>query len=368
MVMVAMVLPVRAELPTKAATQARIEAGDDLGSRARQVLFRVRTRLAEGDASGAVNALNKWLVGHPDRDHHLMRFERALGFLALDQPDSALVDLRQAVALAPKFARGWLKLGEVAYGQQDFALAAEAFGHGYALAPDPQPELLHYQGVCLLLSGQPEKAAQVLVTLLREHRDQAGLDWYQALIAAALESSQREIPTTLLDHMIEDFASEPEAWSLAARYAGARQEYRAAVVCLRIADYLAPLTGDQLNRLGDLYAACGVPLQAARSYERSAASSLRVVARDSVAVRRWREDQERLATAWLAAHQPRQALASLQAAVQTDPGFGRGWLLLGYSALELGMDETARQNFQRAQDFEEQASEAGRLLDSMPNK
>ncbi len=357
--------PAHAELPDRAAVQNRIESGDDLGSRARKVLFRARTRMEEGNALAAIGTLDGWLDGHPERDRSLLRFERALARMNLDQPDSALLDLRRAVALEPRFARAWLTLGEVAYGQQAYAVAAEAFAKGYGLTPDPRPEILHYQGVCLLLAGQAQQAAAVLAELLRVNRAQAELDWYRALIAADLESPHPGVAAPFLDHLVEDFAADPQAWDLAASYAASGQHYRSAAVFLTIADYLQPLAAGRLDQLGDLYAACGVPLEAARIYERALAARPATTETDSAAVRRGREDQERLASAWLAAHRPGRARAALQAAVKTDPDFGRGYLLLGYSSLELGLEEQARQELRRAQTYPKQAVEAGRILKSL---
>ncbi len=355
-------LPAGAAGDARAEVQAEVESGSHMSDRARRALLRARTKLEAGDAVGAVQVLDDWLTGHPERDHHLLRFERALALLAVDRPDSALADLQRAVELAPRFARAWLKLGETAYGLGRYALAAEGFGRGWELTPQPDPELRHYQGVCLLLGGKADQAVAVLASLIRDHRSRAQLDWYRALIAADLESARPGAAASLLDGMVEDFASDPRAWTLAAGYASSRQEYKAGAVYLTIADFLKPLPADQLRRLGDLYAACGVPLQAARCYTRAAASAPVVAEQDTALVRRWRADQERLASSWLAAHRPAAARAALQAAVEADPGFGRGYLLLGYCALQLDHPEQARRDLLRARSFPGQAEEASRLL------
>ncbi len=359
---VCMGLPAGAATDDRAEVQAEIESGADMPDRARRVLLRARTKREEGDAVGAARVLDDWLTGHPGRDHHLLRFERALDRLALDQPDSALADLQRAVEREPRFARAWLKLGETAYGQGRYILAAQGFGRGWGLTPEPDPELLHYQGVCLLLGGKADQAVAVLASLIRDHRSRAELDWYRALIAADLESTQPGAVASLLDGMVEDFASDPRAWILASEYASSRQQYKAGAVYLTVADYLEPLPADRLRRLGDLYAACGVPLQAARCYTRAVASAPVVAERDTSSVRLWREDQERLASTWLAAHRPDAARAVLQAAVEADPDFGRGYLLLGYSALQLDRPDQARKDLLKARSFAGQAEEASRLL------
>ncbi|PJA76717.1 hypothetical protein CO151_02050 [bacterium CG_4_9_14_3_um_filter_65_15] len=354
-----------AATPERAAVQQTIESGADLSSRAQQVLYRARTRLDNDDPAGAVDAVSDWLKGTPDHDHPLLRFTRAEARLYLDQPDSAWVDLRRAVDLEPRFARAWLKLGELAYSREEYALAAEAFGRGYELSPDAPTALLHYRGVCLLLADRPDEAVTVLAGLLQDHRDVAELEWYRALVAADLECAAPGRATPLLDHLVEDFAAEPDAWDLAARHAAARRDYRGAVVALTIVDYLQPLVRVRLRQLGDLYAACGVPLQAARCYRRALEGEPRAVEADSTDIRRRRASVERLAAAWLEAHRPGEARAVLQAELAADPGFGRGYLLLGYAALDLDRTELARDSWRKALAHPDQADEAGRLLQSL---
>lgn len=349
----------------RAAVQSAIESGSDLSSRAQQVLYRARTRLENDDPSGAVDAVSRWLDGSADRDHPLLRFTRAEARLNLDQPDSAWVDLRRAVDLEPRFARAWLKLGELAYSREEYALAAEAFGRGYELSPGAPAALLHYRGVCLLLADRPDEAVTVLAGLVRGHRDAAELEWYRALVAADLECAAPGRATPLLDHLVEDFAAEPDAWDLAARHAAARRDYRGAAVALTIADYLQPLGPTRLRQLGDLYAACGVPLQAARNYRRALEDEPRTVEADSTDIRRRRGSVERLAAAWLEAHRPGEARAVLLAELAADPGFGRGYLLLGYAALDLDRADLARDSWRRALAHPDQADEAGRLLQAL---
>ena len=45
-----------------------------------------------------------------------------------------------------------------------------------------------------------------------------------------------------------------------------------------------------------------------------------------------------------------------------DPDFGRGWLMMGYCAVELGREDEARRHLERAAEFPEQATSARNLL------
>jgi Flp pilus assembly protein TadD len=107
------------------------------------------------------------------------------------------------------------------------------------------------------------------------------------------------------------------------------------------------------------------------------------------------EEFERLASAWLSAHAHDRARATLKTALgrketvrlwsllgdleyldedyeaaltafdrscELDPEFGRGWLMMGYCALELERETEARRHLEKAAEFPGQASGARSLL------
>ncbi|MGD9546607.1 MAG: tetratricopeptide repeat protein [Candidatus Krumholzibacteriia bacterium] len=380
------------QVPGREVEQARIEAGEDLAPRAQQILFRARSLLDDGKPAEAAEVLAGWLAGDPARDHALLRYELANARLAQDDETGALADLQAAVRLEPRFARAWLRLGETAYGLERYAAAAEGFARGYALTPDPRPEFLHYAGVCDLLAGRPDQAAAALSTLLTDHRAVAEPEWYRALVAAALESADPGQARPFLDHLLADRPSDPASWELAAQEAAARDDYRTAAVLLTVTGYLRPLTPAEWRQLGDLYAVIEVPRQAARCYERALQADGGSAGPDETAAR---AEVERLASAWLAAHDLeaarrtlRQAMAGRPTAsgwallgdvdlmdgdfaaasehfgkaVALDPEFGRGHLMLGYCSLELDRPAEARRHLERALAFPEQATSARDLL------
>lgn len=374
-----------------AAEQARLASGEDLGPRARQVLQRARNRQDEGKFAEAASILQSWLDGDPGRDHHLLRYELAVNLAAAGDQVAALASLRAAVALQPRFGVAWLRLGQTAYALSQYEPAGEAFLEGYGLTVDPAPDILHYAGVSLLLAGQADRASRTLQTLLREHRQGAPTEWYRALVAAALESADPEAARPFLDALLADRAESADAWELACRFSTARQDYRAAAVMLTVAGYLRPLTETEWRQLGDLYAAIAVPLEAARCYQR--ALDLDLAAAPTGSGRS--AEYERLATAWLAAHRHDLGRAALQAglaaeptarlwsllgdlefmqgeheaalaafgrACALDPDFGRGWLMMGYCALELDRPQDARGHLARAAGFPDQAAGAEAML------
>lgn len=383
--------------PARTALQAEIESGADLDSRARKVLFRARNHQDVGRYAEALKLLDEWLAGGAEREHPLLRFQQAIAQLGLGNREAAQTAFRAAVTDEPRFARAWLRLAETAYDRQDYAVAAEAFGRGYELGPVRRPEYLYYRCVALLSGDRPADAVDDLVRLLGEHRADAGLDWYRALIAATTSAETPEPARPLIANLLADFGGDDAAWELAYRFATGNGDYESAAVYLTVTGYLRDLSAEEWNRLGDLYAVIDVPLQAARCYEAAMADSATsgtsaTSAESSAASHR---EFERVAGAWLAAHRLDEARDALRAglarrptkrlwtlladleyqaenyaaaleaytnAVELAPDFGRGWLMRGYCAKELGRQDEAREALERAAEFPEQAAGAAMLL------
>ena len=370
--------------------QNSIEAGDGLSSRARKILFTSRNKQDKGEFSAAAAVMGKWVVEHPDDPHHLLYYNWAVSQLSLEQSAEAMANLEQAVALEPRFARAWLRLGETAYDLEKYPRAAEAFAHGFDLMPDPKPEIMYYSAVAWLLADQGQKSMNALTVLLRDHRSSAILDWYQALVAAAVDADNITTAWPWMENGLVDFESDPQAWFLAYQLAVAQEDYESAAVMLTVAGYLRPLNRQEFLQLGDLYAASGVPLQAARYYQQALQYPETVPRPD---------DFVRLASAWMAAHRLPEArrvidrgvasgesvrlLALLgdlnysedkfQAArqafsrcVELDSQYGRGWLMGGYCSLELGENAEARKSLQKAAEFAGQEKLARELLNRIP--
>ena len=385
--------------PDKAALQRRLESGENLSSRAQRVLFRCRNQQDAGEHARAIEIVTSWFEGDPDRRDPLLLLTLATSQLAVDDPAGALASLRTAVELEPNFARAWLRLGEVAYGEGLYAEAAEAFARGQALTPAPDPALQYYVGAAWLQADEPERAVTAMTTLLDHHRQAAELDWYRILVAAVVQTDRPARALPYLDHLLADHPADPQAWELAYQHAANGEAFRQAAIYLTICGYLRPLAAAELERLGDLYVACNVPLSAARSYAQ--ALRLRLAAPESTATveaepaSRWIASYRRLASAWLAAHRPDEARAALQEGLNAynapdlwsllgdleyqagnydaaltafgrgcdlDPTDGRGWLLMGYCAVELDDAAAARDHLQRATGFADQADAARRLL------
>ncbi|HPF69498.1 MAG TPA: tetratricopeptide repeat protein [Candidatus Krumholzibacteria bacterium] len=376
--------------PDRAAVQANLESEVGLPERARAVLFTARSQVDEGDPAAAAQSLQTWLDGGEGRDHALLRTELGAALLAAGRADEARIALRRAVAQEPVFGRAWLRLGEACYETGAFAEAADAFVRAHDLLPDPSPELVHYAGVCRLQAGDARGACDLLEPLVAAD-PQAPLPWIQALAAAALQAQAPGRARPSVQRLVSAHPDDPASWDLAWRFAAGSGDYRDAAVLLKASGFLAELDAAALDQLGALFAAAGVPLEAARAWaealDRRAGAG--PAPRDAVL---------RLARAWLAAHEAAQARRVLTSALASgedaglrallgdawladgdhapaldayaraagaDPAAGRARLMAGWCALELGRTAEARRWLQEAVRFDAQAADARRLLKTL---
>jgi tetratricopeptide (TPR) repeat protein len=167
---------------------------------------------------------------------------------------------------------------------------------------------------------------------------------------------------------------------LAAAGAG---DYRQAVVALTIKGYLVPLTREEQMQLGDLYAVIDVPEEASHRYETAMSDNAST------------KELERLASAYLAAHDSQAALCTLDRALAMDPtprlwslygdlhfmeknyedayrvyekssnmdgAEGRAFLMMAYRAIELGNKDDAKAQLQKAAGYPNQESKALDIL------
>jgi len=242
----------------------------------------------------------------------------------------------------------------------------------------------------MVMAEQPAPALATLEQVLATAGAEVPRDWVQALVAAAVAAGQADRARPHIDALLLREPAEPAAWLLAYRFAAGEQDYKLAAVCLTVAGYLRPAAAEELEQLGDLYAVIGVPVQAATYYAQVLELALTGEGTGNLTAQ-----YERLAGTWLAAHRHPEARAVLDAALATaatsrlwslrgdldyhaedfaaaleafssscrlDPEYGRGWLMMGYCALELGRNEEARRHLQKAAGYPDQAAGARVLL------
>lgn len=381
--LVALVGALALPAPPAAAGEDAIDQVTDVPRKGRVTLFKAQTAREEGDIAEAARILVDFLEEHPDKDHFWLRFHLGASQLELDEREAAMASFRKTTELEPRFSQGWLSLGQTAYDLGRYAVAAEAIRRGWETSDARPPYLLYYAAASHILAGEPARALPLLEDLVSGRRGDPELDWYRALVSAALDTRNHERGGRAVADMLARFPNEAPAWELAFQFAASTGDYRQAAVALTVVSYLRPLTREERLQLGNVYASIGVPAEASEWY----AAALE----DGGEVEEW----ERLASAYLAAYESEAALATLRQALEREPTVrlwsllgdlhymernyaeaydafgqcvamdetqGRAWLMQGYCALELGRLDEAAERLERAAGFDDHAATAEELL------
>jgi tetratricopeptide (TPR) repeat protein len=374
--------------------RAALDQIGDLPRKTRIALFTAQEKVQGVNFQGAVDVLLDFLKDEPDNDHFWIRFFIADYYAHLDNIEEAYKHFERCVELEPRFAQGWLKLGETAYSLERYERAAEAILEGYKLSEphDQRPELLYYGAASYILAGLPERAIPALETLISGDQGEprfVRFEWFRAMVSASIEAKELEKGQAAIDKMLKRFPDKPDAWYLAFQYGASTADYTQAAVALTVVGYLRELTRREQIQLGDLYSVVGVPVVASDYYQTAMSDSASA------------QDIERLASAYIASHENDTALEILAKAVSREstprlwslmgdlrfmrkeyalayaafakcaalePNQGRPYLMMGYCAMELERYEDAIAQLERAVEFEDLADRATRLLERARRK
>jgi tetratricopeptide (TPR) repeat protein len=365
----------------KAATQ-------NLSIHASRVLYEAQQLLDRKEYDKAARILKEFIEKHAKEDHCLVEFTLGNALYFCGQKEESLARYEVAVELDPAYGPVWVNLGQVAYDLKQYRLAAEALAKGFSHAEeaDKNPDLLYYAAVAHIMDGHPEKAAPILEDLVSGKHGETDQEWFRALLDVYLELDREKHAERLLHQMIQQYGDESETWRLLYQFEASRKNYKMAAVALKICSYLKPLTREEEILLADLYAAIKVPVLACEQYERAFASGASP------------EEYERLASAYMAAHEAEEARKTLVEALEKkptaslwslvgdlnylnedfegayyafeesarlDPKDGRAYLMMGYCALQAKKKEQAADALRKAQGFPKQTKLAKQLLKSM---
>jgi len=378
----------------------------------RRALFRAETARHQGDLETAQRLLAEALAGSPANDHAALRHRLGAYLLELNRSGEALPHLRRAGALAPGEDEVWRDLGRAAYETGAYTEAATAFTRAYRVAsarrqdsdrvagtprgapghPAPDPLLLYFGGVAWLQADRPDSALAVLETLATAAPDTVAQEWVAALVSAAAAADQPRRADSGVARLLRDHPQRAAAWRLASQQAQLAGDLSLAAVRLQVSDWLAPLPPAELPHLAELQAAAGAPRRAARAYARAMAAGWRGT---SAADQPTDSVVERLAVAWLQAHEPDsarvvlreeltiqpiqrlylllgdleygiqrwdQAAAAYLQAAELVPDEGRAWLMLGACEVRRQRPAAAAEYLKRAADDSATAAQARSLL------
>jgi predicted Zn-dependent protease len=357
----------------------------DLSIRATRVLYEAQQLIDRKEYEKAGRILEKFIEKNPKQNHCFVEFTLANTLYFSSRKEACLAHYQSAVEMNPAYGPAWVNLGQVAYDLERYGLAADALLEGFTRTEEEEKnaDLLYYAAVAYILDGRQEKATPILEALVSGKHGDPDKAWFQALLNIYLDLDHENKAERLLREMMQRYGDEPETWRLSYQFEANRKNYKKAAVALTVYSYLTPLTREEAILLADLYATIKVPVLATAHYENAFASEASP------------EEFERLASAYMAAHQTGEARKTLAEAVKRnatpnlwslvgdlnymeedferayyafeesarlDPKDGRAYLMMGYCALQSNKKKEAADALNKAQAFPKQRKLASQLM------
>lgn len=296
--------------------------------------------------------------------------------------NKALEVFQKGFELNPRSFEVCCNLAIVAYELSDFKRAATSFEKASQLSEKTDGELLYQAALSYSKAGEKEEARRVLQELTGL-REQMRRPWLQLAIRTDIELADWNWAEKHLAAYLESFNTEAANWKLLSRVYIKLKEYLLATVAMEIAHALEEPKNTDWKELASLYFSLDVPLQAVRCLEKAYGPN------PSPA------ECEEMARGYARTHHLDRAIDFAQLAVKTEPTSSRylllgnmyyrlgswseaadalnaslqfkeadglAYLLLGYSAIELGDMDAARLSFEKAEHCDAYRSQAKQAI------
>jgi tetratricopeptide (TPR) repeat protein len=231
-----------------------------------QALFRAQGMMAKKDNAAAAKELADFAAGR-SRGHHQLSFLRGVLAYQADDTQAAAKHFVQAIKLYPCFMPALRNLALVRYEQGQPGQAAGLAYRAYQLSKPPQPAYLYEAAAFTLAADQPAKALPWLQQLAA--MPQPKRQWLTALLQAHLRLKQLPQARAVLQRLLSAYPGHARFWRLAASLATRQNQFARAAAALEVAYRLEPPGPSGWRQLGEIYRAAGVPLMAARCFEKA---------------------------------------------------------------------------------------------------
>lgn len=248
---------------------------------------------------------------------------------------------------------------------------------------NPSEQRVLFQARQSMAAKQHSEAQQMLMQYISEKGEKVHCLVFLTLVDVYSKLGRHRQAVATLQQLLGRPGPRPQWWKLLAHVYMQVPDYTKAAAAFKIYLEMVEPSREEVIQLGDLYRLAGVPLKAARQYEK--------VFQWPVAA----GDYEKTAAAYLSAHRPDKAVQVLNQAIdrkpsarlwhllgsiqynqgkyqeareafghsfETTPGDGSAVLLIGYCALKLNQLDEAAAAFESAARFSQQRTAAQKAL------
>jgi tetratricopeptide (TPR) repeat protein len=319
----------------------------------------------------------------------MFEFTLANVLLMNNKNKEAVVHYLAALDLKPDYNPAWMNLGKVYYDLKEYQKAGHALIKGYETGEKKDAGTLFNACSAFLMADKKEKAIPYLEILVSGKLGTPKQEWVQSLLMVYIDLKLTKKASQMLKRLVDRYGDTPLWWRLSYQFYASQNDYQKAITALVIYSYLTPLKRDEIILLGDLLGVIGLPLEAARYYEKAIKSNGKP------------EEYEKLISFFVAAHRLKKARDMLNLALKKnptaelwsllgqvyykeeryddafkafsqaaglDPKNGEYPLMMGYCALQLEKKDKAMVALQRASQFPKQRKIARELLHQVASR
>lgn len=363
--------------------EARSDGEQQLSPEERRVVYLAQQSIKAKKFAEAQSELLSFMERRGDDVHYLVPYTLGNALALGGRNKEALTYYRKAAERNPEDDGVWLNMGAVCYDLGRFAEAGRFMSKAYGLMKEKEPELLYQAAVCFIKGKQPKQALARLKRICDAGGGAVKSEWIEAQVDVYMQLGRNREALSTLQRLLGRKGNKPRLWKLLAHVHMKEKEYGNAAAAFKTYLDLSESNREDVTRLGDLYRLAGLPLLAAREYERA----LQWYADE--------DDYKKIASAYLAAHRPdkaahaltlgiekqpsaglcrmlgsiqynegkyREAFEAFRQSLNIDPGDGGAALLMGYCALQLNNTREAVKAFESAACFSQQRSAAQKAL------
>lgn len=285
-----------------------------------RILYQAQQLISGQQDNQAEKLLNRYVGEQNGNVHYLLLFTLGNAMARQGKNNEALANYDLAVRINAKDADVWRNMGKICFDLKQYGRAAGHLFKAYELMTEKEPEILYQAAVCRMLNNTPDKAVALLEKVCDWPEKEVKDEWLGSLANAYIETGQWAKAAATVQRIIRKESDNPHWWKVLAQVYLGRKDYRNAAAALQIHLDLSADGGktekEDLVLLADLYRLANVPLKAARLYEQIVSLSERP------------DDYEKVAAAYLSAHQPDQAEKWLRRGLDQKPD-SRLWRMLG---------------------------------------
>ena len=358
----------------------------DLPPAVQKTVYEAQQAIKKKHYEKARQILEGFLRKSPQKDHYLVEFTLGNVLLFLGMESESIRHFKKAVELCPGYGPAWQNLGKTYFDLKQYGKAGNCFWKAFEAGKKKDPDLLYNVAVCYLMAGKERKALPHLEFLARGMAGRPKAEWLEAYLKTCLDLKQKKKAIQTVKRLLDREGTDPRWWRTLGNLYLESGNYKKALACLTICSYLSPLKRKEIILLGDLSYSIGLPLRAAKYYQKA------IDRQEDISTYR------KLANAYIAGHNYNEAIKILAKALRFKPSFemwammgdlyyqqedfekayhaysqsvrlnpknGRALLMMGYCALHMHRNDAARRAFVKAAQFSENQKKVRQVLEEI---